>query len=166
VAFWKLAQIQPYLFAGGMLIFTLSMTFAGSFGVPRRHWDISFSMAPFDVQFNPIVDVILAFVALGGLLAAAGAFVFVAIAVKSVFFGEPIGQIPRGVAVAGIPAGLTHPPVHAADVDARNAALHDAASGLMGPMPGTVVLVFVFLAAFVVYFFVNWKILSFVWRIG
>jgi len=166
VAFWKLAQIQPYLFAGGMLIFTLSMTFAGSFGVPRRHWDISFSMAPFDVQFNPIVDVILAFVALGGLLAAAGAFVFVAIAVKSVFFGEPIGQIPRGVAVAGIPAGLTHPPVHAADVDARNAALHDAARGLMGPMPGTVVLVFVFLAAFVVYFFVNWKILSFLWRIG
>ena len=166
VAFWKLAQIQPYLFAGGMLIFTLSMTFAGSFGVPRRHWDISFSMAPFDVQFNPIVDVILAFVALGGLLAAAGAFVFVAIAVKSVFFGEPIGQIPRGVAVAGIPAGLTHPPVHAADVDARNAALHDAARGLMGPMPGTVVLVLVFLAAFVVYFFVNWKILSFVWKIG
>ena len=166
VAFWKLAQIQPYLFAGGMLIFTLSMTFAGSFGVPRRHWDISFSMAPFDVQFNPIVDVILAFVALGGLLAAAGAFLFVAIAVKSVFFGEPIGQIPRGVATAGVPAGLTHPPVHSADVDARNTALHEASRGLMGPMPGTVVLVFVFLAAFVVYFFVNWKILSFIWRIG
>lgn len=166
VAFWKLAQIQPYLFAGGMLLFTLSMTFAGSFGVPRRHWDISFSLAPFDVQFNPVVDVILAFVALGGLIAATGAFIFVAIAVKSVFLGEPLGQIPRGVAVAGIPAGLTHPPVHAADVDARNAALHDASRGLMGPMPGTVVLVFVFLAAFVVYFFVNWKILSFIWKIG
>src|SRR5687767_10566901 len=41
VAFWKGAQVQPYLFAGGMLIFTLSMTFAGSFGVPRGHWDIS-----------------------------------------------------------------------------------------------------------------------------
>jgi cytochrome c oxidase subunit 1 len=166
VAFWKLAQIQPYLFAGGMLIFTLSMTFAGSFGVPRRHWDISFSLAPFDVQFNPIVDVILAFVALGGLLAATGAFIFVAIAVKSVFFGEPLGQIVKGVVTPGIPAGLTHPPVHAADVDARNAALHHESRGVMGPMPGTVVLVFVFLAAFVVYFFVNWKILSFLWRIG
>jgi cytochrome c oxidase subunit 1 len=166
VAFWKAAQVQPYLFAGGMLIFTLSMTFAGTFGVPRRHWDISFSTAPFDVQFSPVVDVILAFVALGGLLAATGAFVFVAIAVKSVFLGEPIGQIPLGVAVAGIPAGLTHPPVHAADVDERNAALHADSAGLMGPMPGTVVLVFVFLAAFVVYFFVNWKVLSFLWRIG
>ena len=166
VAFWKLAQIQPYLFAGGMLIFTLSMTFAGSFGVPRRHWDISFSMAPYDVQFNPLVDVILAFVALGGLLAATGAFVFVAIAVKSVFLGEPVGEIVKGVAMAGIPAGLTHPPVHAADVDARNAALHDESRGLMGPMPGTIVLVFVFLSAFVLYFFVNWKILSSLWRIG
>ena len=166
VAFWTLAKIQPYLFAGGMLIFTLSMTFAGSFGVPRRHWDISFRDAPFDVQFNPIVDVILAVVALGGLMAATGAFIFIAIAVKSVFLGEPIGVIPAGVATAGIPHGLTHPPVHAPDVDARNADLHDRSRGLMGSTPGTIVLVFVFLAAFVVYFFVNWKILSFLWRIG
>ena len=166
VAFWPLAKMQPYLFAGGMLIFTLSMTFAGSFGVPRRHWDISFSQARFDVQFNPIVDAILAVVALGGLMAAVGAFIFIAIAVKSVFFGEPIGEIVRGVAVAGIPAGLTHPPVHAADVDARNADLHHVSRGIMGPTPGTLVLAFIFLAAFVVYFFVNWKILSFLWRIG
>jgi cytochrome c oxidase subunit 1 len=166
VAFWKGAQIQPYLFAGGMLIFTLSMTFAGSFGVPRRHWDITFSQAPYEVQFNPIVDLVLAVVALGGLLAATGAFLFVAIAVKSVFFGEPLGTIVRGVAMAGVPAGLTHPPVHAPDVDARNAALHRDAPGIMGPAPGTIVLVFVFLAAFIVYFFVNWKILSFLWRIG
>jgi cytochrome c oxidase subunit 1 len=166
VAFWKGAQIQPYLFAGGMLIFTMSMTFAGSFGVPRRHWDITFSQAPFEVQFNPIVDLILAVVALGGLLAATGAFLFVAIAVKSVFFGEPLGEIVKGVAMAGVPAGLTHPPVHAPDVDARNAALHRDAPGVMGPAPATIVLVFVFLAAFIVYFFVNWKILSFLWRIG
>ena len=166
VAFWKAATIQPYLFAGGMLIFTISMTFAGSFGVPRRHWDISFSQSPFDVQFNPIVDLILAVVALGGLLAATGAFLFVAIAVKSVFFGEQLGELARGVAIAGVPAGLTHPPVHAPDVDARYAALHRQAPGVMGPTPGTIVLVFVFLAAFVVYFFVNWKILSFIWKIG
>jgi cytochrome c oxidase subunit I len=166
VAFWPLAKIQPYVFAGGMLIFTLSMTFAGSFGVPRRHWDISFSQAPFDVQFNPIVDAILAVVALGGITAATGAFIFIAIAVKSVFFGEPLGAITPGVAMVGVPRGLTHPPVHAPDVDARSADLHHASRGIMGPMPGTIVLVFVFLVAFVVYFFVNWKVLSFLWRIG
>ena len=109
---------------------------------------------------------LLAVVALGGLTAATGALAFVAIAVKSVFFGEPLGEVSRGVAMAGVPAGLTHPPVHAPDVDARNAALHDASRGLMGPTPGTIVLVFVFLAAFVIYFFVNWKVLSFLWRIG
>jgi cytochrome c oxidase subunit 1 len=166
VAFWKLARIQPYLFAGGMLIFTLSMTFAGTFGVPRRHWDITFSQAPYDVQFNPVVDLVLAVVALGGVLAATGALLFVAIAVKSVFFGERLGPIAPGVAMAGVPRGLTHPPVHAADVDSRNAALHDVSRGLMGPAPGTIVLVFVFLAAFILYFFVNWKMLSFLWRIG
>jgi cytochrome c oxidase subunit 1 len=166
VAFWRLAKIQPYLFAGGMLVFTISMTFAGTFGVPRRHWDISFSQALFDVQFNPIVDLVLAVMAMGGLLAATGAFLFVAIAVKSVFFGERLGEAFPGVAMAGVPRGLTHPPVHAADVDARNAALHHASAGIMGPAPGTIVLVFVFLAAFIVYFFVNWKVLSFLWRIG
>ena len=54
---------------------------------------------------------------------------------------------------------------HAPDVDARNAELH-AKPGSMGPAPGTVILVFVFLAAFGVYFFVNWPILSCLWRIG
>ncbi|HEX9580001.1 MAG TPA: hypothetical protein VF970_02765 [Gemmatimonadales bacterium] len=31
---------------------------------------------------------------------------------------------------------------------------------------GTLVLVLVFLAAFVVYYFINWKLLSDVWRVG
>ena len=166
VAFWRFAKLQPYLFAGGMFIFTISMTFAGSFGVPRRHWDISFSQAPFDVPFDPAVDLILAVMALGGLLAATAALGFVAIAVKSVFFGEPLGEITEGVEMAGVPRGITHPPRHAPDVDQRNAELHAPARGLMGPAPGTLVLVFIFLAAFVLYFFVNWKALSFVWRIG
>jgi cytochrome c oxidase subunit 1 len=166
VAFWRAAKLQPYLFAGGMFIFTVSMTFAGNFGVPRRHWDITFSQAPYSVPFNPIVDLLLAFVALGGLLAATGAFVFVAIAVKSVFFGQALGPVTRGVAMVGVPQGITHPPVHAADVDQRNAELHDASRGIMGPAPGTIVLVLIFLAVFALYFFSNWKILSFLWRIG
>ncbi len=31
---------------------------------------------------------------------------------------------------------------------------------------GTIVLVGVFLVAFIVYYFVNWKLLSFVWQVG
>ncbi len=166
VALWGLAKLQPYIFAGGMVIFTISMTFAGTFGVPRRHWDISFSQAPFDVAFNPAVDIFLALVALGGITAATGAFIFIAIAVKSVFFGEPIGQVTPNTHMRGVPQGLTHPPKHSADVAERWEKMHGPESGFMGPAPGTLVLVFVFLAAFILYFFVNWKVLSFVWRIG
>jgi cytochrome c oxidase subunit 1 len=166
VAFWPMAKIQPYVFAGGMFIFTLSMTAAGYFGVPRRHWDITFSNAPYTVPFNPVVDLLLALVALGGTIAATGALMFVAIAVKSVFFGQPLGEITLGTPMVGVPRGITHPPTHAADVDARNAALHDPARGIMGPAPGTIILVFIFLAVFALYFFSNWKILSFLWRIG
>jgi cytochrome c oxidase subunit 1 len=165
VAFWGMARIQPYVFSIGMTIFTMSMTFAGSFGVPRRHWDISFSQAPFSVQFSPAVDLLLALMAIGGLLAATGAFMFIAIAVVSVFFGKPLGVLTPGMAVAGVPQGLTNPPVHAADVDQRAEALQ-ATKSIWGPAPGTMALVFVFLGAFVVYFFVNWKVLSFVWKIG
>jgi cytochrome c oxidase subunit 1 len=165
VAFWGMAKIQPYVFSIGMTIFTMTMTFAGSFGVPRRHWDISFSQAPFSVQFSPAVDLLLALMAIGGLLAATGAFMFIAIAVVSVFFGQPLGELTPGVAVAGVPQGLTHPPVHAPDVDRRAEELQ-ATKSIWGPAPGTMALVFVFLGAFVVYFFVNWKVLSFVWKIG
>ena len=165
VAFWGMAKIQPYVFSIGMTVFTMSMTFAGSFGVPRRHWDISFSQAPFSVQFNPAVDLLLALTAIGGLLSATGAFMFIAIAVKSVFFGQPLGELTPGIAVAGVPQGLTNPPVHAPDVDRRAEALH-ATRSIWGPAPGTMALVFVFLGAFIVYFFVNWKVLSFVWKIG
>ena len=166
VAFWPLAKWQPYLFSVGMLLVEFGMTFAGSFGVPRRHWDISFSQAPFDVPFNPAVDLFLAMVGIGGIIAVTGAFSFILIAVKSVFFGEVITSFPRGVVVAGIPQGLTNPPVHASNADALNEQLHDTAQHRWGPTPGTVVLVGVFFLAFMLYYFTNWKLLTFLWKIG
>ncbi|CAN5196724.1 b(o/a)3-type cytochrome-c oxidase subunit 1 [soil metagenome] len=166
VAFWKLAQAQPYMFSIGMLLVEFGMTFAGSFGVPRRHWDISFSQAPFDVPFNPAVDLFLAMVGIGGIIAVTGAFSFILISVVSVFFGETVTEFPRGVRVAGIPQGLTHPPTHSADVDLVNERLHAPGNGRWGPTPGTVVLVAAFFLAFVLYYFTNWKLLTFLWKIG
>jgi len=90
IAFWPLAKIQPYLFAGGMLIFSISMTFAGTFGVPRRHWDITFSGAPFQVEFSPAVDLVMGVMAMGGLIAAVGGAIYILVTVWSVFFGEPM----------------------------------------------------------------------------
>jgi cytochrome c oxidase subunit 1 len=166
VAFWGLAKIQPYLFSLGVLLLAMGMTFAGSFGVPRRHWDISFSSAPYSVEFTPAVDLMLAIMGIGGILAVTGALIFIAIAVKSVFFGEKIESITRGTAMVGVPQGLTHPPVHSKDADAKNEEFHAPARGLMGPTPGTIILVAVFFIAFVTYYFTNWKLLSFLWKIG
>jgi cytochrome c oxidase subunit 1 len=92
VAFWPLAKIQPYIFAVGMLIFSTAMTFAGTFGVPRRHYDITFAGAPFDVQFNPSVDLVMTIMAIGGLIAAVGGAIYILVTVWSVFLGRPMPQ--------------------------------------------------------------------------
>jgi hypothetical protein len=65
----------------------------------------------------------------------------------------------------GVPQGVTNPPRHSLSYEEREAFAHDERSW-MGPAPGTFVLVFVFLIAFMTYFFVNWKMLSFLWQIG
>ncbi|TFG53707.1 MAG: cytochrome C oxidase subunit I [Gemmatimonadales bacterium] len=154
VAFWPLAKIQPYLFAIGMFIFSICMTFAGTFGVPRRHWDISFAQAPFDIQFSPAVDLLIGIMAIGGLLAALGGGIFILVTVWSVFFGKKL----EAGSTRGLPPGILNPPSALPAGDADGSALYASR--------GTMVLVFVFLAAFVVYYFVNWKLLSFLWKIG
>ena len=166
VAFWGAARWQPYLFALGMLLLSMGMTFAGSFGVPRRHWDISFSQAPFGVEFNPAVDLVLAVMGIGGIMAVTGAYLFILIAVKSVFFGEALGEIKRGVVTAGIPQGITHPPVHKPNADELNEQLHAPGRGIASVTPGTLALVSIFLVSFMVYYFTNWKLLSVLWRVG
>jgi cytochrome c oxidase subunit 1 len=152
IAFYPLAKIQPWLFAIGMLIFSLMMTFAGTFGVPRRHWDITFSGAPFDVQFNPAVNLVIGIMALGGLMAAVGGGIYILVTVWSVFFGE---RLPAGPLTGhGLPPGIATPPKPIPPGDHPKKAT------------GTLVLVFVFLAAFIAYYFINWKLLSVVWKIG
>jgi cytochrome c oxidase subunit 1 len=159
VAFWKMAQIQPYLFAAGMTLFTMSMTFAGSFGVPRRHWDTSFANAPFGLEFPPAVDLMMGIMALGGLMAATSILMFIAIAVVSVFFGKPVPADGKFEGVSGLPQGVMRLP--------RQTYTHEEAERVHAKgAPGTVVLVAVFLAVFIIYFFTNWKLLSMIWKIG
>jgi len=159
VAFWPLARVQPYLFAIGMTIFSIFMTFAGTFGVPRRHWDMTFSQAPFDVQYNPAVSLVVGIMAIGGLLAAVGGGIYLVVTVWSVFFGKSIAALSGSELRAlktGLPAGIIRPP----------AALPPGEPDHRGLTRGTLVLVAVFLIAFIAYYFVNWKLLSVVWRVG
>ncbi|MBR9988203.1 MAG: cbb3-type cytochrome c oxidase subunit I [Gemmatimonadetes bacterium] len=161
VAFWRLAQIQPYMFAGGMLVFSIFMSFSGGFGVPRRHWDIGFTGAPFEQAFHPAVDALMGIMALGGLVAALGGGLYILITVWSVFFGKPFTEADRVPGAKGLPQGITRPPRPVTVADEAN-----LPTGRLGQAPGTMILVAVFLAAFAIYYFANWKLLSFVWKIG
>jgi cytochrome c oxidase subunit 1 len=159
VALWGLAKVQPYLFAIGIVILAISMTYLGTFGVPRRHWDISFANAPFAVELHPAVDMFLAALGLGGLLAAFAALSYIAIAVLSVFSGSSISEADLKQGASGIPQGVLRLPPQSYD-DATVAQVH--ATGT----PGTVILVYIFLLVFVLYYFTNWKLLSTIWKIG
>ena len=164
IAFYPLARIQPYLFAVGMLVFSMAMTFAGTFGVPRRHWNASFTGAVFQPEFSPAVNLIIGVMAVGGLIAIAGGAIYIVVTVVSVFFGKKMAADDSGLGAErrGLPPGITHPPRALVAEDSE--ALEP--SGRMGPVPGTMVLVFIFLAAFITYYFVNWTLLSFLWEVG
>ena len=164
IAFYRLAKIQPYLFAIGMLIFSMAMTFAGTFGVPRRHWDIGFSQALFQPGFSPAVNLIIGVMAVGGLIAIVGGAIYIVVTVVSVFFGRKMAADDSGLGATGrgLPPGITNPPRALKPED--NDAL--GPSGRLGPVPGTMVLVLIFLAAFILYYFVNWMLLSFLWEVG
>ncbi len=159
VALWKAARWQPYLFAIGIVTLSMSMTFAGSFGVPRRSADITFPNAPFALEFPPVVDLLLAGIGIGGTITSIAVLLFIAIAVKSVFFGEKLDLAALTPGMSGVPQGVLRLPPQVHRGEAAEA-VHKTGA------PGTVILVFVFLAVFILYYFANWKVLSMIWKIG
>ncbi len=159
VAFWGMAKLQPWVFAIGLSIMSMSKIYMGIFGVPRRHWDISFSNAPFSVEFHPAVWVVQAIFGVAGLVMVTGALMFVAIAVVTVFFGKPLDEEAIRTGASGIPQGILRLPKQVHEGPHVEEAHKQGAKG-------TVVFCGIFLACFVLYYFVNWKILSFLWKVG
>ncbi|MEK7735178.1 MAG: cbb3-type cytochrome c oxidase subunit I, partial [Pseudomonadota bacterium] len=140
----KLASWQPYLFGIGMTGFSLFMMGAGTLGIPRRHWDISFSGALLNHQFPETAYLLLGLVGISTILAVLGGGLFVLQIVASILFGKRRGEVKSAVPIIAAPV----------------------ADGLKGigiggvAVPGTLVLALVFLISFVLYYFVNWKYLS------
>ena len=164
IAFYPLARLQPYVFGIGMLVFSMGMTFAGTFGVPRRHWNLAFTGAPFRPEFSPAVSLIMGVMALGGLIAIVGGAMYILTTVSSVFFGKRMAEHDPGLGGAGrgLPPGIVHPPRPLREEDAGRL----GPPGRLGRVPGTMILVLIFLAAFITYYFVNWALLSFLWEVG
>ena len=150
VRFPRLARWQPYIFAIGVAGISLFMMGAGTLGVPRRHWDITFADALTKFEFPSTAYLMLGLNGLSAICAALGGVMFIVIAVSSVFFGKPVATV-----AAGAPQkAAARPPIAPVGTYGSAGTLH---------VPGTLVLVGVFFVAFVLYYFVNWKYLAEIW---
>lgn len=150
-----LARIQPYIFGAGITIMAIGMSFAGSYGVPRRHWDIEFSGAPLGAGFDSAAHFMLGIVGIGGTLAFIGLLIFILLTVAAVFFGRSNAGQPMSSWQTPESAKMT------ADLLSNGEKIDKAPH----KVPGTVVLVFVLLISFMVYYFANWKALTDVWYV-
>jgi cytochrome c oxidase subunit I len=149
VRFPRLARWQPYVFAIGVSGISLFMMGAGTLGVARRHWDITFADAALPYHYPTAAFLMLTLNGIFALLAGLGGLMYLVVVVGSVFFGKQTADSP---VTRPVPA----PASGAAVVGAYGSA------GTLR-IPGTVILVGVFFAAFVLYYFVNWKYLAEIW---
>lgn len=149
-----LARLQPYIFGFGITIMAMGMILAGILGVPRRHPDVDFTGARMAVDFGDAAP-FLAMIGIGGTIAATGALIFVGLTVWTVFFGRS----NKG----GKMKSWQTPEQDKMTWQLIRSDWNPTEKGLRPT--GTVVLVFIFLAAFAVYYFANWKALIDVWPV-
>src|SRR6266496_3784594 len=88
--FAGLAKWQPYLFGLGMSGFAVFMMGAGTLGVPRRPWDMTFAGNPLAHEFPGAAYLMMGLMALSGLVAIVGGVAYLLITVGSVFLGKKI----------------------------------------------------------------------------
>jgi cytochrome c oxidase subunit 1 len=159
--FAGLAKYQPYLFGLGMSAFALFMMGAGTLGVPRRHWDMAFANTALPYEFPGTAWLMMALMGLSALVAFVGGAIYLLITVGSVFFGKRVDapDFQHVTVRAGVAQG---PGPVAAEPEVHHAGLGTA--GFVAP--GTFIFAMVFLVAFVLYYFVNWKYLSTVWPLS
>jgi cytochrome c oxidase subunit 1 len=146
----KLALWQIYLFGFSMYFFCLVMMGAGTLGVSRRHWDMAFQGAALAYEWPGAAYLMMGLVGLGGLAAIFGGIAFVYVTVGSLLWGRKLDD-------GKVSATATPVPRAAPTVAAQT-------YGSIGfAAPGTFALAMVFLIAFVLYYFINWKYLSTLW---
>lgn len=139
----KLAKLQPYLFGIGVAGISLFMMGAGTLGVARRHWDITFTDAVLKFDYPGTAFLMMGLNGIFALLAALGGILYILIIVGSILFGKKIDSSFEGKKPAAV--------------------VGQYGSAKTLAIPGTVFLVATFFTAFVLYYFVNWKYLAEVW---
>lgn len=145
----RLAQWQPYLFGLGAMGISLFMMGAGTLGVSRRHWDMTFSDAAMTYDYPPAAFLMMGLNGLAAIVASVGGVAYILVVVGSILFGKKRDEAAARARPVILPSG--------------GAAVASYGSAATLKLPGTIGLVSVFFVAFVLYWFVNWKYLSEVW---
>ena len=150
LVFTTLAKWQPYVFAIGVAGTSLFMMGAGTLGISRRHWDITFSDAPLTFDVPGTAFLMLGLNGIFGLLAGLGGLMYILVIVGSILFGKrrDAAQVKANPIIADGKAVSTY-----------------GSEGTL-KLPGTITLVAIFFTAFVLYYFINWKFLSEVWPLS
>ena len=143
------AKWQPYVFGIGVGGISLFMMGAGTLGVARRHWDITFSDSALTFHYPEAAFLMMGLNGIFGILAAVGGLMYIAVAVGSILFGKKRdAESIRRYPVVGVGGGA--------------AASHYGSEGTL-KLPGTITLVAVFFLSFALYYYVNWKYLAEIW---
>ena len=148
-----LAKLQPYMFGLSMYFFCMVMMGAGTLGVPRRHWDLSFAGAGMAYEWPGAAYLMMGLVGVAGVAAILGGAIFIYITVGSLLWGKKL----EGGATS---AKFTPIPPSAPTAVAQSYGSAGFAA------PGTLTLALVFLVSFILYYFINWKYLSQVWGLS
>lgn len=144
----KLAKVQPYLFGIGAAGISLFMMGAGTLGVARRHWDMTFSDASLGFAHSAGAFLMMGLNGIFAIIAAIGGIIFVLVVVGTALFGEKITSGHK----------LTFPLFAGGGAVASHYGSEKAPK-----LPGTIILVSIFFVCFVLYYFINWKYLSELW---
>ncbi len=147
-----LAKWQPYLFGLGMGMAATFMMGAGTLGVPRRHWDMTFADSALGFDFPAAANLMMGLNGVAAVVGSIGAAIFILNMVGTILWGK--AKVPAAAA-AEAPA----------EPIVGGAATTYGSAGTM-EVPGTFILALVFLVTFVLYYFVNWKYLSGVWGLS
>lgn len=149
--FKKLAIWQPYVYGIGMAIVSISMVAVGLQGVSRRHWDITFAQAPFQSPVPGTVNLFLALLGIGAIIAIVGGIMYLIVVLGSVLLGKPY-QATQVTLVIEPPPALGY----LTEKEEKDPSLQPK---------GTFVLVLAFLMFFAAYYLSNWWLLGRTWFI-
>ncbi|MCC5907704.1 MAG: cbb3-type cytochrome c oxidase subunit I [Balneolaceae bacterium] len=153
----KLARIQPWLFGGGIVLMSFGMSFAGTYGVPRRTYDSDFGGAILETGFDPIAHIFLGLLGVGGVIAFVGLLLFLVLIVTAVFFGPSIKGQKMPTWQSAREQKMTD--------DLISIGYEEEGKDYHIKTPGTIVLVLIFLLSFAIYYFANWAALADLWHI-